>query len=501
MNRMKRTKLSVLWTWVLLVIFSACSPEKENYLSSLPAESSVVVKLNMVQMAQKLDVMENEMVRSMFNEFQTQVPEPLKAKFDEIRQNPRSAGLDLEKPLAISVTLNNLDKPQIVAVAALNKGDKFNDLMVQLASADESVTIEKLANGLQRIQIKGNNETDFVYNDNRIVMTANLDATQQITQQAEQSILSNPNFKECAESTNDCSLFLNCNWLTEILKQTGETNVDLPSSIKLLQDYSAFLTTNFEPGKIVCKSKTYTSDELKQFQEKLYTKPSGKFIGLLPTDTYLAVNGGIKNLSLTLDMMGEKEKAEAEKAYQQMGLTREILNSIEGDFTLGIFNDTNTFGTPGVLLAVECKDRSFFDIFKKELGYDSVEGDVLDVLGYHIAYMDGALIAATKNIYDQCLAEGKIKDLNESIKNTSLKDILEKGGTFIDFQAMTNIPFWNDILGSAKLGNTLNVLKQLNTLTSQSENLQEGTTELTFKDPNKNALAQLIAIAITYSIN
>lgn len=500
MNKMKSMVLSTLWVLALTVIFSACSSEKESYLSSLPSESSIVLKLNVVQMTQKSNIMNNPMVSGLLMQAEGQIPETLKAKFDEIKQDPRNAGIDLEKPLAVSVILNNIEKPQIVAVVALSNADKFDDLMLQLASAEESVTIEKLNNGLQRINIKGNNEAEFVYNDNRIVLTVGMDATKLITQQAEQSILSNPDFKEFAETTNDYSIFFDYKWISETLKQQNYANLSLPPTFELIKDCSAFFTLNFEKGKIVGKTKIYASEGLKQLQETFYLKPSGKFIGLLPTDTYLAINGGTKNFAEIFNMMGENEKQEIEKALQQLGLSKEIFNSIEGDVTFGVFDEANPQGIPGFILAAECKDRNLFDAIKKMTQNESTEGDVLNIMGYYITYMDGSLIATTQNIYEQCLAEGTIKDLSKSLKNTSMRHALEKSGIVIDFQAIAQNKFLNQMKRERKIKAALNVLDQLNILTAQYDNLQEGSAELTFKDTEKNALEQLISIGFSIAM-
>ena len=497
MNKMKSTMLSTLWALVLTVIFSACSSEKESYLSSLPSESSIVFKLNVVQMAQKSNIMNNPMIGGLLMQLEGNIPESLKTKYEEIKQDPRNAGIDLEKPLAVSVTMNNPEKPQVVGVAALSNGVKFDDLMQQLVSIEESVTIEKLNNGLKRIKIQGNNQADFVYNDNRRVMTVDMDATQLITQQTGQSILSNPNFKEFAESTNDYSFFLDYSWVTETIKQQGNANISIPPIVEHLKGCAAFFTVNFEQGKVVGKSKIYANDKLEQLQETFYLKPSDKFIGLLPADTYLAINGGIKNFAEVFNLMGEKEKKEIEKALLQNGLSTELFNSIEGDFTLGVFDEANPQGIPGFILAAECKDRNLFDAIKKMTNNESTEGDILNLMGYYITYLDGSLIATTQNIYEQCLAEGKIKDLNESLKSTSMKSTLEKGGMVIDFQAIANNEFLNKMKRDRQVKAALNVLKQLENLTASYDNLQEGSTELTFKDPNKNALEQLVSIGIS----
>ena len=102
---MKKNKSMVFIATMALILigmFSACSPEKGNYLSSLPAESSVVIKLNLAQMAQKSNPANNPMVNGVLMQAEGNIPESLKEKVLEIKEDPRSAGFDLEKPLAIA---------------------------------------------------------------------------------------------------------------------------------------------------------------------------------------------------------------------------------------------------------------------------------------------------------------------------------------------------------------------------------------------------------------
>ena len=203
---MKRMKIMLLSAFVVLaqiVMFSSCSSEEENYLSSLPAESSLVIKVNAVQMVEKSNILNNPLMGMFMMQAESNVPESLKKKFEEIKQDPRSAGLDLEKPLAISVVLNDLNNPQMVFVAAISDGQKFDDLLTKVASTEDELTIEKLDKGMQRIKVAGNDEADIVYNDNRLLVTVGLDAIKLMNQSAKQSMLNNPNFKKFAESTDD----------------------------------------------------------------------------------------------------------------------------------------------------------------------------------------------------------------------------------------------------------------------------------------------------------
>lgn len=497
---MKTTLVSVLWTLVTAVTFSACSSEKESYLSSLPADSSVALKLNLVQMTQKSNILNNPMAGILMMQLDSNVPEGLKAKYEEIKKDPGSAGIDLQQPLALSVGMKDLNNPQVVAVAALSDGAKFDELMQAIAASDQSVTIEKLAGGAQRINIQGNKEAELVYNDNRIVIaSAGMDAAKLIAQTAAQSILGNPNFKDFAETRNDYSMFCDYAWLAEAVgKQQGNANLDMPA-LEWMKNTSVYFTVNFEQGKIVADSKIYAGDELTAFQQKFYVQPTGKFLGLLPADTWLAVNGGAKNMGEVFSLMGEKERKQIQQALQQYGLTEELFNSIEGDMTLGVFDEGNPQGIPGFVFAAACKDRNLFDALCKLAG-SPAQGDVVNIMGYCMAYTDGALIATTQSIYDQCLKDGQLKDLPRSLKDTALKGTLLKGGLTVDFQAIAANPFLNGLKQNREVNTALGILKQLGILTASYENLQQGSAELTFKDADKNALEQLVSMGMSVAM-
>ena len=79
--------------------------------------------------------------------------------------------------------------------------------------------------------------------------------------------------------------------------------------------------------------------------------------------------------------------------------------------------------------------------------------------------------------------------------------ILKKGGIVVDFQAIAQNPLLNQMKGDRKVASVLNVLKQLNYLTTQYENLEESSAELTFKNSSKNALEELISIGISAAMS
>ena len=86
MKRMKIMLLSAFMVLAQIVMFSSCSSEEENYLSSLPAESSLVIKVNAVQMVEKSNILNNPLMGMFMMQAESNVPESLKEKFEEIKQ-------------------------------------------------------------------------------------------------------------------------------------------------------------------------------------------------------------------------------------------------------------------------------------------------------------------------------------------------------------------------------------------------------------------------------
>jgi hypothetical protein len=117
-------------------------------------------------------------------------------------------------------------------------------------------------------------------------------------------------------------------------------------------------------------------------------------------------------------------------------------------------------------------------------------------MGYCVTYIDDAMIISTKGLYNQCLASGKIKAWDKSWKDSSMGQVLKKGGIAIDFQAICQSDLWSLVGGSKEAAMALSILKQLEAFTMQMESMQETHSELVLINKDKNALEQLIAIAV-----
>ncbi|MBQ8501426.1 MAG: DUF4836 family protein [Bacteroides sp.] len=504
MKKVKTLLCRSLWMTVFVGIFSACSTEKENYLSSLPAESSMVFKMNVTQLVEKSNVLNNPLVSAALLQLDQQVPESLQEQYAEIKQNPQAIGIDLQQPLAIAVSAADVDNPQIVAVAAVSDVKKLNALLEKLTETDGSFTIEQAGNGVKQLIFPDNKELNCAYNDSRLVLTNRTDVVALTSQKAESSILADQNFKDLADCRKDLALFMDYDWIIELLKQQPLPEGTLtPSTLQLLEGCALFCEVNFETGKVVGSSQIYGNEELLKYQKEFYATPSGKFLGLLPADSYVAVNAATKNLNKAWELCSPIESQQIEEALQKVGLTPDIFNSIDGDIQLGVYNDeSNVMGIPGIVLAIQCKDRTLFDSVtrmtgKAPAGNDSADKDIIEMMGYVVAFIDNSLVACPKALYDQCLAGGNIKPLKDNIQATPWGNTLKKGGIVIDFQSISRNKTLNQLTYQKNVAATLAVLKQLEAWTIQTDSPTKSIGELTLMDKNKNSLEQLITIGIS----
>jgi len=199
---MKKTKNLLLSILLMTIIgmFSACSPEKDNYLSSIPAESAMVFKLNTAQLLTKSNLLNNPLITGVLMQADQAVPEALKAKYEEIKKNPEASGIDFQKPLAIAVELFNLyttsatafDKVSVDAVIAISDAKKFDELMKSLSESESSITITE-ADGFKQVNFP-DKTISMAYNDTRAVMVYGQERTAAslVNLKAEASMLAQP---------------------------------------------------------------------------------------------------------------------------------------------------------------------------------------------------------------------------------------------------------------------------------------------------------------------
>lgn len=509
---MKKIQSLLFCSLVILTfigMLSACSSEKENYLSSLPDKSSMVFKLNTAQLVTKSNILNNPMVSGLLMQADQQVPDALKDKFNEIKNDPAAAGIDLQKPLAIAIEMGNIDfnspkessQPAVVFVVAVDNVDKFDGLMKDVVESEPSITLSDIE-GVKQLHLPEEG-LSMAYNDSRIVMAygENMSAVSLVNQKVEESMLVQPDFADFAANSQDCSLFMDYGWILNTAleaQKSGKAPIAIsPQLEEYIKDMSLYGFMNFESGKVVGGMEVYPSEKAKDYIDQFYMKPTSELVGLLPENSYLGFNFAIKNYSDCLKYLGEKERQQIEQLLQEYGLTTEIIDNVHGNILMGIYEDADNALIPGIVLALQCKDHTLFNKVK-EMMHITEEGDSFSIpnMGYLVSYVDDVVILSTQGLYDQCLASGNIRSWDKSWEGTTMGKALSKGGLAIDFQAISKNALLKQFSGNKETAVALSVLKQLESFTLQMEDKLETSSELILVDKDKNALEQLIAIGI-----
>ena len=496
MKKMQAFLHNVALAVVCIGMLVACtSEEEENYLSSIPADAFITFKADLCQLVRKSNILDNPLVSAIWMQVEREIPESSKADIEALKENPSALGIDLERPMAIALWTTDSKKPQVMAVVAVSDKEKCDRLFNELAGKNSGINISDAGNGIRKITLADSQEVSMAYNKSRLVCAFNADAVSLTSQKASVSLLSKKNAGGFIGSRKDLAFYIDYSTLCEVLQRQSPQMTTSPL-LGMMKESALFGESNFEQGRIVCDVQMYGSKELQEYGNMYHQIPTGKYLGLVPADSYLVISGACRDISkIMAKCLSGKDMQALDAQLQQNGLDRSIFDCIDGDITLGIGDHTLV---PDLVLAVSCKDRSLFDAIRKLAPFPA-EGDNLlkiPVVGYYIAYIDHTLLVTSQHIYNECLSSGKLGELTESFKKSSRNASLKKGGILIDFKGLADSQLWEQFNGDAQTEQMRHVLGRMGTLTAYSHDAMSGHMEITMQDQSKNALEQLIAIGL-----
>lgn len=498
MKKLKTLMCRMLLGCAIVCMAAACSSKEDNYLNALPAQSTVVLKMNIPQMIQKSNLLNNALAQGLLMQVEMGIPAELKDKYAELKKNPAACGLDIQKPMAMAVEMKSMDKMQFVATLAVNDADKLNELLKAVAASDNELSLSDAGNGITRVALKSQPDFQCAFNSSRLVIASGTDAQAAVAQTAENSMMAHKDFAEFAENQNDYACFVDYGRALQ-LAASSLPSATLPPTVALLKDCALFADVNFDKGKMTGKVKIYASDELVAYQKQFFKKPKGRFLRLLPADCYLAISGAGTNLEKQLEAMGEEWNQQMNEALKSYGLSTDLLTAIDGDVLMGVYANDDAMPIPNMVLAVECKDRTLFEKTAQLLNVAIAPNEkMFEVAGlnYCVVYVDGALIAAPKALYEECLSNGSIGKVKNSLKDAPQADVFEMAGMYANFQSIAESTLWKQFGYERKIIAAQKALGQFDKATVQMKALDEVYGELTFTDSEKNALEQLINIGM-----
>lgn len=454
---------------------------RTDHFAAVPKNSLFVAKVNFGQLFSKSEVME-------MDEFKDQLEE-LKEKLDdddsrvsrlvkEILEDPRKSGLDPMSPVVLAVP--DLSG-QVLLVAAVSDKDDLTELIkTSIKSADLDL---KVKDRDDYMMVEASREVNCAYNSKRLVVSINAGggkakpAGKYVMQDESESIMSQDEFKEFVESSDDVVCALNFTPLYDYAKKTSIPGVT-DEQLNMLKGTTCTASLNFEEGKAVFRQKTNPSEALKKYYQQYTCEPKGNLLGQVPEDAFAAGQIGIAKFGQVVETALEgylnyrqrREMAETLANLFGRGTSlSDVVDMISGDaVAYAALNPENPRSVPNWGIAFNC-DQRLASVLRDSIG-TSPSSDVKLTYGSDFIKISSP--------------SGKMS----SIKGTSNAAYLKGNSFFLDFQKMK--PLAKNELEIA------DVLAYVSRLYGHSTGEYEYEIVLEFSDSKTNALCQIIKACI-----
>ncbi len=367
-----------LCAWMLVLLVAACS-EKTDYVTLVPNDAAIVVKMDVLQLAEKTGAMENEqLMQKLTDELNNaaDVPASVKEKLGEILNDPAKAGVDLRYPLYFYMK----DEQRMGFVGALVSKTDFEALIASLSDG-EACTPVKSAADLSYTIMDGN--TLLAFDDARFLITPvnyeereNNDlavdkAKAAFAQTAEGSILTAAGFSKLVERKADMAFCFSYKMLAE-MKEFAPVQ-DIYKQIGLnLEELAIMGSVNFGAGETVLSYEALPlTDKAKEMVKGAGNeKVTGDHLKYVSEKALFAMAVGLNGEKLVaqLEKMDFKKILKGQGLYSDelVNMVLDILKSLDGDMTIAL--NEFSLALPKVGMFVEVKDKALLDLLAQNVG-------------------------------------------------------------------------------------------------------------------------------------
>ncbi len=514
---MRKLFFWMMTTLALVIMMTSCSKISDNYVSAIPSDAVFVAKINVASMVKKSaemsipDIPDIRNIRDSIEAAIDNSPESVRAKLQEIKDNPDNSGIDFSKPIYFAVT--SVSRSHAMVVAAVKDRKKLEELFKTLGedTDDPSANMKLVKRGaFCEVETVG----DFcksAFGDNSVVISFNFDgksaedAVSLLSRDAGESILSDNKFDQLLGDGSDFAMYYDYGSLMKSVNTlTGNR-----SKADIFEGAIGTLSVNFEDGEILLKSKLDCDNE--QYKQILScVKPAnGAFLSSIPADSYVAMQVGISDLmpmsAFIKDQMPKSQYDEANNALtQSFGMDIEsIERSIGGDMAMFIAPQVGA-EYPIFGMGIELKDVQLWkkiqelldplaeqspEIEKSATGYVFNQAAALGS-DYALSFDDGKLSFLPKNAPSQ------------SFKSNPYAKTLDNGGVVIDIEGILANPSVKAFAQrGSKVAAFLSFCSSFKAITAQYQDPTKVQQARIIMANDKNALASLIDAGIDAFMN
>ena len=506
---------------------SSESVNNVSYAKVIPGSTLVVAKVEMDNLLDKSDVRNNTIVRAMFEQKIAQAPENIKNLLRNIFANPNNSGLNVDAPAYLA--LINVEKEQFILTFAMGNLNAFENTLMAITEGK----LSKYENNGMTIINTGDQKVSLAYDSEKFIVVLDkvwADLLYYIQLSPENLAINNKKFAAVFNSVLDVKLAFNFDAFLQMMIQQGKIGYDMLPIVAMVKEYAMYASLDFENGLVNLKADINVEEEYKAFANQLIRKPVRRHFDYIPANSFavLSYNFDLNQIYPILASTGVLNTLASKGINEETA--RLMLAALSGDYTAAAWIEGGNINNVQFMLAIDCADRSLFDLLVSYLIYEEgatmVDSDVYalnvnkekvynsvtyeyDVVtkgnDYFVVYKNNAIMVVPDNYYYKMNVNGDFRPLANNVRNnavfTSMENNLVVDVKPIRESALNNIRN-RGLAPDADERTAIEMLNMVNSITADF-NIYSLDVVLNTSNKNINSLKlivdKLISIAIQNS--
>ena len=429
---MKRNIFKSLSLMFCTLLMAACSinrGDSDAYIGVIPNDAMLVSKVDAGALLEKSDVQNNTLVKVEFEKAVAELPDAQKALLKGVFANPKAAGVDVDAPVYIALV--GVEPLNFVATARMNDVTVFENMLSTFI--EDGLEIKEYE-GLKYIpfyeeetSLEGG-QMALAYDADRIIFVAdecNSDLFSRIALPAEKSAVNDAKFASLFKNDDDVVFAVNYEPLVQFMIREKMVDRELIPFVAMAKEGMMFSSLDFENGYFTLNVITEMPDEYRTLYKEFMQESTRRHYAYIPDNAFLAMSHKL-NMFQLYDILGATGLLkELEKNGVNNDVAKELLVALSGDYSAAVWVNSNELEDAEFMVAVDCSDRSLFDLLVAyllfELNAQTVEEDVYSLFDeYCLMYKDGAIMLMPKGLYAKVKADDGLKPLKKNLNSNTL---------------------------------------------------------------------------------
>ena len=377
----KRLSLAGLCACLCTLLFLFSCSKKTEYLQTIPSDAAFVVTFDLKSLSQKgnvADWIKAPQNASLMNALNSGMSESLLKLWKNMLEDPGASGLSFTDEWACFGILE--PNPIFGVLAKVSDFDKWENIMNTLAAEGLATPISEESNVAsstigQKVKcLFDKDRVLWVFGSASTGILENKIALEWFAQEGEECLVSNKEFLAFLENQKDINYWYCMNALPTFIRSAYTSY--LPDGILLGSLYSVGYC-DFQKGKISMTAQLLsgdkdTMDKLKDVF-KISGKQSGKFVKQIPAKSLYTVGINLDGEKLYKLISSLPGLTQTQLNMIQSEETKNVINSIDGDFLLSIIGMSANSSVPDMALFAQVDDDYVVELLKNNLGIFGVK--------------------------------------------------------------------------------------------------------------------------------